>query len=233
MPFNTLSELFYTEHILSYIKYGSIDTFSSYTIIDQGQLSIRHEQIIKMGTFGRSFRRKLLISFNIYELCKYMANLWASAKYLGDFPADAERRDGSEGTAPSSARLSVSRSTGSLKKVRKTRWTEGLATLLNENIGDTESDILCVIAVCESWKIWMLISRICLKKPVMTFMESMHASLWRQVYPPTNVTSQILRLGPQRCTGPWDWDVSWSSVFSWMFSWLIWLLLSLISIHII
>eukprot|EP00434_Breviolum_minutum_P009717 symbB.v1.2.008555.t1/scaffold511.1/size325556/2 len=52
----------------------------------------------------------------------------------GDFPADAERRDGSEGTAPSSARLSVSRSTGSLKKV----------------------------------------------------------------YPPTNVTSQILRLGPQR-----------------------------------
>ena len=41
----------------------------------------------------------------------------------------------------------------------------------------------------------------------MTYMESMKASLWhRQVYPPTNVvTSQILRLGPQRCTmGPWD-----------------------------
>ena len=34
VPFNTLSELFYTEHILSYIKYGSIDTFSSYMIID-------------------------------------------------------------------------------------------------------------------------------------------------------------------------------------------------------
>lgn len=63
------------------------------------------------------------------QIYEYMANLWASAKYLGDFPADAERRDGSEGTAPSSARLSVSRSTGSLKKVRKTRWTEGLATL--------------------------------------------------------------------------------------------------------
>jgi len=65
------------------------------------------------------------------------ANLWQIFEllrntYLGDFPADAERRDGSEGTAPSSARLSVSRSTGSLKKVRKTRWTEGLATLLTK-----------------------------------------------------------------------------------------------------
>ena len=185
-----------------------------------------------MGTFGRSFRRKLLI--NIYELCKFVANLWASAKYiLRWLPSRrrAPRWQWGHGTQLGAAQCEPQH--GQPQKGAKNPVDRKVGNPFKENIGDTESDILCVIAVRESWKIWMLISRICLKKPVMTFMESMHASLWRQVYPPTNVTSQILRLGPQRCTGPWDWDVSWSSVFSWMFSWLIWLLLSLISIHII
>ena len=119
------------------MKYGSVDAFSSYVIIYRihtRSIYIRGYSDIYVHLYIKTCDKLYVFIYMKLYASYFFAPLFYD---LGDFPADAERRDGSEGTAPSSARLSVSRSTGSLKKVRKPGGLERLATL-NENIGDTE-----------------------------------------------------------------------------------------------